>query len=204
MVASLSTSPVGGEHAAVAVVGVLVEAVVGHEHEAVADLVAQVAQGHLHDAVGVPRLRADGVLARGHAEQDHAGDAERGEGRHLLAEALAGVLHDAGQRGDGLRLGDALAHEQRGDEVVDAEAGLGHQPAQGRRGAQAPGPVLGKGHGPILRPRPAGHALAEVGQGDVGQRRHDEVGGAEVVVGRHRPGHGHGEEAGPAGGGQRR
>ena len=28
----------------------------------VADLVAQVAQGHLHDAVGVPRLRALGVL----------------------------------------------------------------------------------------------------------------------------------------------
>ena len=35
-----------------AVVGVLVEAVVGHQHERVADLVAQVAQRDLHDAVG--------------------------------------------------------------------------------------------------------------------------------------------------------
>ena len=41
-----------------AVVGVLVEAVVGHEHERVADLVAQVAQRDLHDAVGVVGARA--------------------------------------------------------------------------------------------------------------------------------------------------
>ena len=42
-----------GEQPAVAVVGVLVEAVVGHEDQRVAHLVAQVAQRHLHDAVGV-------------------------------------------------------------------------------------------------------------------------------------------------------
>ena len=41
-----------------AVVGVLVEAVVDHEHERVADLVAQVAQRDLHDAVGGVGLRA--------------------------------------------------------------------------------------------------------------------------------------------------
>ena len=186
------------QHAAVAVVGVLVEAAVGHEHHPVAHLVAQVAQRDLHDAVGVPGLGPGGVLASRHAEQDHAGHAERGQRRHLLAEALTGVLHDAGQRRDGLRFGDALAHEERGDEVVDAEAGLGHQPAQRRRGAQPPGPVIREGHGPILRPRPAGHALAEASQGDIGQRCHHEVGAAEVVVGRHRPGHGHGEEPGPA------
>ena len=44
MVASLSTEPIGREHAAVAVVGVLVEAQIGDEHEVVADLGAQVAQ----------------------------------------------------------------------------------------------------------------------------------------------------------------
>ena len=43
MVASLSTSPVVGQHAAVAVIGVLVEAQVGDEHHVVADLGAQVA-----------------------------------------------------------------------------------------------------------------------------------------------------------------
>ena len=56
--ASLSTVAVGAHDAAVAVVGVLVEAEVGHEHERVADLVAQVAQRHLHDAVGVPGAAA--------------------------------------------------------------------------------------------------------------------------------------------------
>ena len=62
--ASLSTSPVRGEHAAVAVVGVLVEAQVGDEHDVVAHLVAQVAERELHDAVGVPRLAAGRVLVR--------------------------------------------------------------------------------------------------------------------------------------------
>ena len=45
-----------------AVVGVLVEAVVGHQHERVADLVAQVAQRDLHDAVGRVGARAARVL----------------------------------------------------------------------------------------------------------------------------------------------
>ena len=148
-VASLSTVAARGEHAAVAVVGVLVEAQVGHEHERVADLVAQVAQRHLHDAVGVPGPGARGVLvARARRTGSRPGTPSVGELGHLLAEALAGVLHDAGQRGDRLRLVDALAHEERGDQVVDDEAGLGHQAAQGRRGAQPPGPVLGE------RPRP--------------------------------------------------
>ena len=53
---------VGVEDPAVPVVGVLVEAVVGHEHELVADLVAQVAQRDLHDAVGVVGARAARVL----------------------------------------------------------------------------------------------------------------------------------------------
>ena len=80
-VASLSTSPSVVEHAAVAVVGVLVEAEVGHEHEVVADLVAEVAQRDLDDAVGVPRLRALGVLVLGDAEEDDGGDAELGRAR---------------------------------------------------------------------------------------------------------------------------
>ena len=40
-----------GEDAAVAVIRVLVEAVVGHEDEPVTDFVAQVAQRDLHDTV---------------------------------------------------------------------------------------------------------------------------------------------------------
>jgi hypothetical protein len=50
------------------------------------------------------------------------------------------VLHDAGQAGDGLGLVDGLAHEQRGDEVVDRQPGLGDETAQGRRAPEAAGP----------------------------------------------------------------
>src|SRR5436309_907955 len=65
--------PVRSQHAAVPMVGVLVEAKVGHEDELVADLVAEVTQGDLHDAVGVPRFGALGVLAGRDAEKDHSG-----------------------------------------------------------------------------------------------------------------------------------
>ena len=109
----------------------------------VADVVAQVAQRDLHDAVGIPRPRALGVLGGRHAEEDH-GRARRAPASScdLLAQRLARVLHDAGQRRDRLRLVDALAHEQRRDQVVDPETGLGDQPAQGRRAAQPPQPAL--------------------------------------------------------------
>ena len=144
------------EDAAVAVVGVLVEAQVGDEHDVVAHLRDEVAQRDLHDAVGVPRLRALGVLRGRHAEEDDARDAQRGQLGDLLAQRLAGVLHDAGQRGDGLRLGDPLAHEQRGDEVVDGHPRLGDQPPQRGRPAQSPQPfhsILGGcAPGPHRRP----------------------------------------------------
>ena len=51
----------------------------------------------------------------------------------LLAQALAGVLHDAGQRRDRQRVVDALADEQRGDEVAGAHG------RSRRRGRAAPG-----------------------------------------------------------------
>ena len=66
--------------------------------DVVADLVPQVAQRDLHDAVGVPGPGALGVLVLRDAEQDDAGDAEVGQLGDLLAQRLAGVLHDAGQR----------------------------------------------------------------------------------------------------------
>ncbi len=108
-------------------VGVLVHAEVGDEHHLVADLGPQVLEGELDDPLGIPGPRPFGVLGGGHAEEDHAGHAEGDELADLLAEGLAGVLHDPRQAGDRLRFGDALAHEQRGDEVIDGEPGLGNQ-----------------------------------------------------------------------------
>ena len=66
-----------------------------------------------------------------------AAHAEVGQLVDLLAQALAGVLDDAGQRGDRLRLVDALAHEQRGDELAHVEAGLGDELAHRDGATQA-------------------------------------------------------------------
>ena len=55
---------VGVEHAAVAVVGELVEAQVGHHRQRVADLGDHVGDRDVEDAVGVERAAAAGVLAR--------------------------------------------------------------------------------------------------------------------------------------------
>ena len=50
--------------AAVPVAGVLIEAEVGHQHDLVAELVAQRAKRHLGDALVVPRATPEFVLRR--------------------------------------------------------------------------------------------------------------------------------------------
>jgi hypothetical protein len=88
----------------VAVIGVLAHAQVGEDDAVVADLGAQVGQGELGDARGVVGGRAAAVLDRGHAEHDQAADAGPGRLRGRLAQAVPGVLDDAGHRADRLRL----------------------------------------------------------------------------------------------------
>jgi hypothetical protein len=99
----------------------------------------------------VPGLAALGVLHRGQAEQDHGRHTFLRQLVHLLAQRVAGVLHHARQRADDLGLVDVLAHEQRDDEVVDRQPGLGDQPAQGRRAAEPAKPALRKAHRRALR-----------------------------------------------------
>jgi hypothetical protein len=103
----------------VAVVGVLVEAEVGHEHDVGTHVVAQVTQGNLDDAVAGPGLGTLGILGGRDAEEHDAGHAEGAQPGDLLAKRLPAVLDDAGERGDGLGIVDPLAHEQRGHQVVD-------------------------------------------------------------------------------------
>ena len=62
-----------------AVVGVLVEAEVGDEHDLVADGVGERSERDLHDAVGVRRPAALGVLRQRDAEQHERGHPERDE-----------------------------------------------------------------------------------------------------------------------------
>ena len=85
-------------------------------------------------------------LRCGHAEEDDRADPEVGQLGHLLAERLARVLHDARERADRVRVADALADEQRRDEVVDADPGLGHQPPQRRGPPQPAQATLREGH----------------------------------------------------------
>ena len=120
------------------VVGVLVQAQVGHDDEGVAHGVAHGAQCHLHDAVGVPGPAAQRVLPLRHPEEDEPGQAQRHQPLGLDHERVDRVLHLAGHGGDGQRAVRPLADEQRGDQVVDAEARLGHQPPQGRRTPEPP------------------------------------------------------------------
>ena len=129
-----------------AVVGVLVETVVGHQHHAVADFVAQRAQRDLHHAVGGVGLRTARVLVLGDAEQHDGRHTEIGERPHLFAQALLRVLHDAGHRHDGLGRVDPLLHEERGDEVIHAHAVLGDQPPQRGRTAQPAHAMFGERH----------------------------------------------------------
>ena len=141
------------EDAAMPVVGVLVEAVVSDEHEIVADLLPQIPQRDLHDAVGRVGTRPDRVLHGRHAEQDHGRDPQIGEGAHLLAKALLRVLDDAGHRCHRLRRVDALLHEQRRNEVVDRQARFGDEAAQRGGATQAAWALLGERHATMVRPR---------------------------------------------------
>ena len=57
------------------------------------------------------------------------------------------MLHDAGHRHDRLGRVDAFLHEERGDEVVDADAVLRDQAAQRGGAAQPAQAALGERHG---------------------------------------------------------
>ena len=129
----------GGEDPAVAVVGVLVEAVVGHEHEPVADLVPQVARAATWttpSGSSPPEPRAS--LRAGTPKRMTAGTPRSASARTSLRRLSWVCWTHPRHRRDRLRVVDPLLHEQGGDEVVDRQPGLGHQPPDGRRAPQAP------------------------------------------------------------------
>ena len=139
----------GGQQSAVAMISELVEAIVGHEHHRVADLVAQVPQRGLHDAVGSVGTGTARILRGGDAEQHHRRHTEPGELAHLFAQAFLAVLCDARHRHDRLGAVDAVLHEQRCHEPVDGDTGLGHEPPQRWGPTEPPQASLGERH--VLR-----------------------------------------------------
>ena len=126
----------------------------------------QIGERELHNPLRIEGLRADGILGGRDTEQDHRADAEVGQSRRLrLRRLLAGVLHDPGQRArSDCGVVDALAHEQRGDQVADARPGSRRRgraaPAIGAGGGGAPreggevGVMLVAGHACIVRGAP--------------------------------------------------
>ena len=145
-VASLSTRPSAVEHAAVAVVGELVEAQVAHHGERVADLGDHVGDRDVEDAVGVDGAGAGRrPSSSGMPNSITPPSPSSAASATALQQRDAGVLDDARHRRDRPRLVEALAHEQRQHQLPRLERGLGDQPAQRRRAsaAGAAGPAAG-------------------------------------------------------------
>ena len=117
------------DQAAVAVVGVLAEADVGHDEQLGMRLLDR-ARRELDDALVVVGARALGVLAVGDPEEQDGRQAERLRGARLLDGRRDAQAVDARQRGDRLAAGLGL-HEQRQDEVG---RGAGASRARGRAG----------------------------------------------------------------------
>ena len=140
---------VGGEHAAVAVVGELVEAQVAHHRERVADLGDHVGDRDVEDAVGVERAASRWRPSRsGMPNSITPPSPSSAASAAALQQRVAGVLDDAGHRGDRPRLGDA-------PRARTAAAPAGAARARSRRpSAAAPGVVRsrrGRTTGPHAR-----------------------------------------------------
>ncbi len=130
----------GGQHPAVAVVGVLVQAQVGHQHQFVADLGAHVPQRDLEDPLRVGARRAHRVLLRlvRHAEEHQPADPRLDRLHGGLPQRVPGVLHDARHGAHRNRLARALPHESGQDQIGGPGGVLGDHTTHGRRAAQPP------------------------------------------------------------------
>ena len=135
---------VGAEHAAVPVVGVLVEAEVGHEDELVAHRVAHGAQRDLHDAVGVPGAAALRVLVR-RARRRGSARGRRGTPaawpRRRASPACAAPRRAWTRSAPARR---CPRGRRAGPPGRPTEAGLGDQAPQRRRAPQPAQPAYGK------------------------------------------------------------
>jgi hypothetical protein len=139
---------VGGEHAAVAVVGELVEAQVGLHRDAPRGGVSCGGDGAIEDACGVGGPAADGVAGRGHPEEHDAADARRDGLFDDARNGVERVLRHSRHARNGLRGVDPLFDENGQDEPAGGQIVLGDEVAQHRAPAQATRTADGeRGHG---------------------------------------------------------
>ena len=62
------------------------------------------------------------VLRSGQAEKDDPGDTQPTQAFDLHGQGVEAVLHHAGKRRDGTRLGQSVGHEEGCHQIIDAEA----------------------------------------------------------------------------------
>ena len=114
------------QHPAVAVVGELVQAQVGHQHEVVADLARRVGERDVEDAVRVGGLRADGVAGSAGRRTASGRRARRRPPGAASPSAIPGVLLDARHRAD--RHGARPGRPPRTPAAPAARGGCGSRP----------------------------------------------------------------------------
>jgi hypothetical protein len=121
--------------AAVAVIGVLAEADVGH-HEHVVHLALDRANRRLHRRFRIVRERADVVLGVREAEQDHALHAVVLCCAHFVHRLVDREVEDARHRRHFTADAVAFADEQRQHEHVGRQPGFAHERPHRRRTAE--------------------------------------------------------------------
>jgi hypothetical protein len=127
-------------------VGEFVEAGVGHQHGVIAEVLGQIPQRNVEDAVLGHAHRSGRVLvglAR-HPEQHQPADTRAHRVGRRVAQRVAGVLYDAGHRCDGARLVDAVGDEHRQDQLPWLQRGFRHEPPQRRRRPEPAGAMARK------------------------------------------------------------
>src|SRR5690606_8546980 len=120
------------EHAAMAVVGELVEAQIGLHDECVTHLACGDTGRDVEDAVALGRPGAHGILVLRNPEEHDAADARLRRPLQFDAERVERVLHDARHGRDGARLVDPLCHEHRQHELRGLHASLRREATPGR------------------------------------------------------------------------
>ena len=120
------------KHPAVAVIGELIEAEVGHHDQRIADLGDRIGDRDVEDATGVERPRSGRILALGQAEEHHPAEPELGRLGDRPPGGVARVLHDPGHALDRRWFAASLGDEHRQHQVARLDRRLRDQVSYGR------------------------------------------------------------------------
>ena len=115
------------DNATVSMARVFVDAQISHHDHVVTDFATQVTERQLHNALWVIGAATDRIFLGGDPEQDHRLHTESCQFGHFGTKRVTSVLHHTLERLDWLRLSNPLSHEQRRDQIIGPDMGLGQQ-----------------------------------------------------------------------------